>query len=479
MSESNVTITANAKVITYNIAYNLDDGQTTEDNPVSYDVTSATITLKNPTKTGYTFVGWSGTGLTGNTNTTVSIARGSTGDREYTANWSINSYNLTINKTTGINTVTGDGLHEYNSSITASCTMLAGYEFDKWTGDFTTETFAMPANNATMTANAKPIVYNITYSGIDGATFATANPTSYDITSATITLNNPTKANHLFVGWTEGTATFPVRLGQITNGSTEDKTFTAHFLEILTFNLSGGVPLVMHKCPAGSFMMGSPDDELGHQSNETYHKVTLTNDFYIGKFEVTQEQYYAVMESNPSNFTGDNSRPVEQVSYDDLTKANGFLAILNASFSSQLPDGYHFALPTEAQWEYACRAGTGTSLNNGTNITQKTGICDNLDKVGWYDKNSGNTTKPVGQKLPNAWGLYDMHGNVYEWCRDGFADYTSQEENPIGVNSNDNYVNRGGSGENPASNCRSAFRNYQWKRVAVGFIGFRVALVKD
>ncbi|MBO4715392.1 MAG: formylglycine-generating enzyme family protein, partial [Verrucomicrobia bacterium] len=177
----------------------------------------------------------------------------------------------------------------------------------------------------------------------------------------------------------------------------------------------------------GTFMMGSPTNELGRLKlrldAETQHRVTLTKGYWMGKYEVTQVQYKAIMGYNPSIFIGDNL-PVEQVSWADAME---FCRKLTDKLGDTLPKGYECSLPTEAQWEYACRAGTMSSLNSGKNVTTaekgEKGVCYNLDEVGWYWMNGGMKnwnggknplicTHPVGQKKPNAWGLYDMHGNV-------------------------------------------------------------------
>lgn len=168
----------------------------------------------------------------------------------------------------------------------------------------------------------------------------------------------------------------------------------------------------MVKCPAGDFMMGSPDTEPGRSKKENLRKVTISEDFYIGKYEVTQAQFKAVMDKNPSRFVGDNN-PVENVSWSDIME---FLNRLNNMTGSTRPAGYRFDLPTEEQWEYACRAGTTTAYNNGRSITDKLGNCPNLDEIAWYISNSRGKTHPVGQKKPNAWGIYDMLGNVKELC---------------------------------------------------------------
>lgn len=243
--------------------------------------------------------------------------------------------------------------------------------------------------------------------------------------------------------------------------------------------------LLMRLIPKGSFTMGSPSGELGRGSYETQHTVTLTKDFYIGVFEVTQRQWELVMGNKPSYFTNATyyaSRPVEQVSYYDIREnpansddpAAGWPAnstVNAASFMGKLRSKTGFSsfdLPTESQWEYACRAGTTTALNSGQNLFS-TSSDYNMAKVGRYAYNGGSGFQPngttsvgtakVGTYRPNAWGLYDMHGNVWEWCLDWYdMSYPGTVSDPRGASSGHNRVNRGGGFPDGALYCRSAER---------------------
>ncbi|MBR5691457.1 MAG: formylglycine-generating enzyme family protein [Verrucomicrobia bacterium] len=248
----------------------------------------------------------------------------------------------------------------------------------------------------------------------------------------------------------------------------------------ITIPLSNTVDLDMIWIESGTFMMGSPADELGRDVDEFRHEVTLTQDYWIGKYEVTQAQYEAVMDSNPSEFKG-TDLPVDHVSWDD---AMAFCEKLTASerTAGRLPEGYEYTLPTEAQWEYACRAGTTTALNSGKNLSDKW-VCPEMDEVGWYLFNSEiddrRVTHPVGQKLPNAWGLYDMHGNVWEWCLDWYEkDYpTSAVTDPTGPKTGVHHIYRGGFYSTSADSCRSAYRCYDFSYSTGEYYGFRVVLV--
>jgi len=227
--------------------------------------------------------------------------------------------------------------------------------------------------------------------------------------------------------------------------------------------ITNSIGMKLIHIPAGEFMMGSPSDEKDRQNDEgPQHKVKISKSFYMGVYEVTQKQYKAVMGNNPSNFKGDNL-PVENVSWDDTVE---FCRKLSQK------EGKTYRLPTEAEWEYACRAGTTTRFSFGDSDS-------GLDGYAWYSNNSGSKTHPVGQKNPNAFGLYDMHGNVWEWCQDWYGrSYYSNSPavDPQGPDSGKARMLCGGSwGYNPWF-CRSASRDWSSPDYRSSNLGFRVAL---
>jgi len=194
----------------------------------------------------------------------------------------------------------------------------------------------------------------------------------------------------------------------------------------------------------GSFTMGST---MGDDDEKPLHRVTISKPFYLGKYEVTQGQWQAVMGSNPSLFKGDPNLPVEYV---DWWEVQAFIRKLNARDGGQ---GYEYRLPSEAQWEYAARAGSTMAYSFGDNASQ-------LGDYAWYRDNAGNKTHPVGQKRPNTWGLYDMHGNVWEWVQDWYGDYAAAVvSDPAGPATGSVRVLRGGGWCGYAESCRSAARH--------------------
>ena len=251
--------------------------------------------------------------------------------------------------------------------------------------------------------------------------------------------------------------------------------------------------LVLRLVQPGTFTMGSPSDELGRYDlswvQETQHQVTLTKPFYVGVFEVTQKQYELIMGSNPSWYAGD-ARPVEHISYETIRGSekgagwpnsnevdeNSFFGILRSK------TGKAFDLPTEAQWEYACRAGTTTALNSGKNLSDEN-ECSEANEVGIYYGNGGWDlgTVTVGSFLPNAWGLYDMHGNVYEWCLDWFQKDLGANAvtDPMGAATGSGRSMRGGAwGSGVAKMLRSASRDMQNPTVHYWYNGLRIVLVQ-
>ena len=482
-STGNREYTANWKLDTYTITYDIGEGNLASQNPTTYDVASADITLSNPvpTKDYYVFKGWSGTDLEGSENLTVTIPQGSDGNRTYTANYAPQSFPITYD----LKGETADNPDYYD--VTTISFLLnnptkEGYEFVGWEGtgipEGTASKTVVIQKGSTGARNyvaSYSILYKITYN-LDGGT--ADNPTVYSELSDTFTLARPTKeGDYEFAGWT-GTGLDAASLTlTIPKGSTGDREYTANWSQLKSFDLPGGIKISFAKCPAGSFLMGSPDGELGQDINETPHEVTISKDYWLGIYEVTQAQFRAVMGDDYSfHHSDDGSKPSESMF---IFEAELFCDWLNANVASDaIPAGYYFDLPTEAQWEYACRAGTTTSLNNGTNITSYDSECPNLDSLSWYGLNSGNTTHTVGQKTPNAWGLYDMHGNVSEWCRVVYEEYpTTAVTDPTGPVDGTDFIVRGGNFNFPPALCRSAQRLSLEAGQCNEFIGFRVGLV--
>jgi formylglycine-generating enzyme required for sulfatase activity len=241
--------------------------------------------------------------------------------------------------------------------------------------------------------------------------------------------------------------------------------------ELVAVTLPGNIGMRFAWIPPGTFLMGSPPNEESRSDDETQHRVTLSSGFHLGIHPVSQAQWQAVMGNNPSHFQGAD-RPVEQVSWDDC---QDFCARLNQA------TGQRFRLPTEAEWEYACRAGTTTPFSFGATISTEQA---NYDGNYTYGKGKRGTyrqqTTPVGSFPANAWGLFDMHGNVWEWCHDWYGPYAAGDINyPQGINNGDARVLRGGSWYGIPSWCRSANRYRRAPGYRLYRIGCRLVLCLD
>jgi len=229
--------------------------------------------------------------------------------------------------------------------------------------------------------------------------------------------------------------------------------------------ITNSIGMVLVNIPSGSFIMGG--DEITEQADEMErprHRVTIDRPFYLGRYPVTQSEWMAVMKSNPSFFSGDQ-HPVEQVSYNDVHQ---FIKKLN-----HLEKTHAYRLPYEAEWEYAARATSkNTTYYFGNDISQ-------LIKYAWYRNNSGKTTHPVGQLAPNPWGLYDMHGNVHEWCEDWFDKKyygISPPKNPTGPKKGLAKSIRGGDWGSEDWHCRCASRSLGSPDRRGSRLGFRLLL---
>ncbi|MBN2329938.1 MAG: formylglycine-generating enzyme family protein [Candidatus Omnitrophica bacterium] len=233
----------------------------------------------------------------------------------------------------------------------------------------------------------------------------------------------------------------------------------------------------MIRIPAGAFLMGSPVGEPRRSTDELQHFVKLTKDFYIGKYEITQAHYEAVTGENPSFFLNQPNYPVERVNWYDcvefcnrLSEIKGYKTVYNLGILSADWSADGFRLPTEAEWEYACRSGAPTAFYWGedSNYTE-------IDLYAWYDLNSNGRLHEIGLKRPNAWGLFDISGNVWEWCHDWYGLYdVNDATDPRGMAAGDIRVWRGGNWGDEAMYCRSASRDGWKPQSADQYLGFRI-----
>jgi formylglycine-generating enzyme required for sulfatase activity len=410
--------------------------------------------------------------------------------------------NITISPTTATTgtelTATYSGSETVNYEWNKGGTAIGGKTDQKFTpieaGSYTVTVslagyISKTSTAVEVTGKQMPVVDDFTISGT--GTF------DHDGTAKTVSIAPKTnKSTGTITVYYNGSATAPIAINTYT--VTFDVAETEVFKPVSGFPAGTLViesPIKMVWIEAGAFTMGSPENEPSRSSDETQHSVTLTG-FYMGKYPVTQEQYVAVMKTNPSGYKPPTAakNPVEKVTwYDALVFCNklsmneGLSPAYRISGSTDpavwrpssgdatwnaveiVAGSTGYRMPTEAQWEYACRAGTTTAYNTGDTIS---------DDTGWYNDNSDFSTHTVGEKPANAWGLYDMHGNVYEWCWDWYGTYADgAQTNPTGAVSGDHRVARGGSyyddGQN-GQNMRSAFRDKYTPGTMYVDIGFRL-----
>jgi formylglycine-generating enzyme required for sulfatase activity len=243
---------------------------------------------------------------------------------------------------------------------------------------------------------------------------------------------------------------------------------------ILTVEAAGGMEMI--KVSPGEFLMGSPESERDRNADEVQHRVRLTEPFWLGKYPVTQKQWKAVMGNNPSESRGYNL-PVENVSWEGAMEFCRRLTEMERK-AGRLPGGLAYSLPTEAQWEYACRAGTTTATAFGDSLSSLEANFDGNYPYGGARRGPNlERTTPVGSYRPNAWGFYDLHGNVWEWCSDWYGDYPSGSvTDPAGPSSGSFRVGRGGSWFLNGKYCRSANRGWYSPGNGSGYLGFRPSL---
>ncbi len=547
----------------YSVKFNANTTGTTgsmSNESFSYGTAKA-LTANAFKKTGYTFAGWA-TSATGakayNDKQTVSnLTATANAVVDLYGLWTTNRYTVRYNKnaTDATGTMANQGFpYDYEAGLRAIAFARTGYTFAGWA---TSATGAKVYDNKQKVKNLSatngatvdlyavwtPITYSVKFNANGGSGTMSNESFTYG-TAKALTANAFKRTGYTFAGWaTSATGAKVYNDKQSVSNLTATANGTVNLYAVWTkalymvLDLSGGasatsypvtylsaVPsggwtdeykttkLVLRRITAGTFTMGSPSGELGRYDNETQHSVTLTKDYFIGVFEVTQRQWELVMGDRPSYFSNATyykTRPVERVSYNAIRGSSasagagwpGSSAVDSTSFIGRVRTRTgmtQFDLPTEAQWEYACRAGTTAAFSNGINLDNMWSE-PRIDSVCWHNQDYaaaspssgwGYGTDRVGDRAANPWGLYDMHGNVWEWCLDWHTANlgTSAVTDPKGPSSGTHRVIRSGAWECAPFNCRSARRGYEPpsatkesdpadpNKVSDGHFGFRLAI---
>ncbi len=455
---------------------------------------------------GFTFRGWTdGT-------TTISAATSfqhtvADADKTFTAKFkAIPTYTVTVmaNPANGgtVTKLPDQAIYTHGTSVTITATPAVGYHFTSWSGSATSLTNPLVVtmdSTKTLTANFAINEYALTVEAVNGSVAKSPDQTTYTY-GTTVTLTAMPAVGYHFTGWS-GSATIMANPLVVTMDAA--KTLMAHFATNLpppnevTVYLPGNVPLVLVSIPSGSFQMGSPDTERSRSSDEgPVHTVNIGYEFYMGKYEVTQEQWQAIMGSNPArNYGVGENYPVYNLSWDDICDpTTGFLKKLNDYFFSMGLGQVTMRLPSEAEWEYACRAGTQTRFFFGDSLLDASGNpLDDIHQDGpagvlpgnrsdymWWESNASGAN-PVGRKLPNQFGLYDMYGNVWEWCQDFWHDnyMGAPTDGSVWQGTSLYRVFRGGSWLNSTHNCRSANRYIYTQNNIYNSFGLRLLTSTD
>lgn len=490
IQHAQLRVTADDGRVQHLVTFNANGGITPVPESKDVLVGSSYGALATTSRVGYTFAGW-WTEVSDGSEVTSDTIVAITAPQTLYARWTANVYTVTFNAQSGATpNPASKNVTFGNSYGTLATTSLTDYVFDGW---FTAQSGgAVVTSDTTVdTTSDHTLFAHWTYAPLPAVTAFSINSDALTTTTAAVTLNNaatnsPTDymaseaADFSGASWQTyasncafslsttlgGVKTVYFKVRNV-NGESSVVSDTISFTEE-TVLLRDNVPLTVVWCPSGSFQMGrASSSELDSDASEDpQHLVTFSTGFWMGMYEVTQAQWLAIMENNPAHFTGDLERPVEQVSWTKITSE--FLPALNTY------TGRTFRLPSEAEWEYACRAGTTERFFWGDDLTYTL-----INIHAWYANNSDYTTQAVGTvNSPNAWGLYDMSGNVWEWCQDWYHDtYTGAPTNGSAWLSPATYdrVIRGGGWSYPGGNCRSASRSPILPGYSNEVIGFRIA----